>query len=140
VEDGGKSSNGTFSADTGSTDGEGLSPLQIGGIVGLAVGAVGIGGGAFFLVQGLGDESDSDKLFKACDPGCTSAQSGEIGTLDDDAAKAKTLSAVAFGAGAAALITGTVLLVLDGPSEEPTVARTIWPWVGHKSVGLSGSF
>jgi hypothetical protein len=117
----------------------------------LGLGAAGL---VFGIVNTLSasrtqDEADSKFVEFGCDidpagrgpSDCTADQIGEIGSLDDDVASAKTLSVVGYAVGAVGIGAGVALLVLamdddDSASNEPRLT----PWVGLNAVGLSGTF
>jgi hypothetical protein len=127
--------------DQGSSDpGKGL---RIGGYVALGVGVVGLGVGTVFLINGLGKKGDADDAFDACNSGaggCSTTEERNVNDLEDDAASAKTISAVGYGVGVAGVGTGIVLLVLAGNKSAHSTQARITPWVGWQSAGVSGTF
>jgi hypothetical protein len=117
--------------------------LRIGGYVALGVGVVGLGVGTVFLINGLGKKGDADDAFDACNSGaggCNTTEERNVNDLEDDAASAKTLSAVGYGVGVAGVGTGIVLLVLAGNKSAENTQASITPWVGWQSAGVSGTF
>ncbi|MDX2050998.1 MAG: hypothetical protein SFV15_01315 [Polyangiaceae bacterium] len=134
--------------DTGTTPkGGGTSSLRIGSYVAFGVGAVGLGVGTFFLLDGSGKTSDSNKLFDDNQCGaspkgaaCNSDVQQQITSLDSDAASAKTLGAVGIVAGVLGVGAGVTLFVLSSESDSGSSARTVAPYVGFNSVGVTGTF
>lgn len=120
------------------------SSLRVGGYVGLGVGAVGVGLGTVFLLSANSKQKDADAAYEACGgKSCPSADRGKIDSLDSDAATNKTLALTSFVVGGVGLATGVTLLVLSGNHKsEPTAQRAprLQPWVGYRSLGLSGTF
>lgn len=108
--------------------------------VAFGVGAVGLAVGTVFLFVNRGDRDDADAL---CANGrCPSSRRGEIEDLDDSADRAKTFSMIGYGVGAAGVIAGAVLLVLNrsSSSEGKTTGVTVTPWMTASSGGLAGRF
>lgn len=94
----------------GGSDGSGL--MTAGFIVG-GVGVVGIGLGAIFGLSASGTASDAEEDPALCpDKQCTTAGLDEI----DSAKSSATISTIAFGVGAAALVGGAVLVILGATS------------------------
>ena len=121
------------------------SALRIGGYVGLGVGALGVGLGTVFLLSASSKQKDADAAFDACaGKACSQADRANIDALDSDAASGKTLALTSFVVGGLSLATGVTLLVLGGKpkSSEPTaqLAPRVQPWIGYRSLGLSGTF
>jgi hypothetical protein len=120
------------------------SGLRAGGYVALGVGVVGVGLGTVFLLSAHSKQKDADAAFDACGgKSCSGADRAGVDSLDSKVATSKTLSLTSFIVGGAALATGATLLVLSGKQKsEPTaqVAPRLQPWVGYRSLGLSGTF
>ena len=117
--------------------------MRIGAYVAIGVGVVGAGLGTLFLLQGSSAQSDADSDFDACNPTrCTQQQHDDIVALDEDAASAKTLSAVSFGLGGAALATGAILLVLTSSksAEVGPEQASVTPFFGINAAGVRGRF
>lgn len=116
--------------------------LRIGSYVAFGVGAVGLGLGTYFLLDGLSTADDSTKMFDACDPGCNKAEEAEIRKLDDDADSGKNLGTGGLVVGGLGVAAGLVLLVLSNESPEDAASSQprITPWVGYNWLGVSGSF
>jgi hypothetical protein len=106
--------------------------------IALGVGAVGLGAGTFFMLQNRSKRGDADAL--CGDARCPSAKRSEIEALDSDADSAATLSWIGYGVGAAGVIAGAALLVMNRSSSSKTGATTIHPWVGAGSAGVAGKF
>jgi hypothetical protein len=112
--------------------------LRIGGGVALGLGAVGLGAGFTF---GAIAKSKADSAKKVCNAGTCSTQQG----VDDmrSASSAANVSTALVVVGAAAAVTGTVLLIVAPRSgARPAAALTISPSFGPTQVGLtlSGAF
>lgn len=122
----------------------GNSAMRIGGYVALGVGVVGVGLGTVFLVSANSKQKDADAAFAACGgKSCPGVDRAKVDDLDSSAATSKTLSLTSFIVGGAGLATGVGLLVLSGQHKsEPSAQRSprVQPWVGYRSVGLSGTF
>src|SRR5207244_531978 len=83
----------------------GGSQRAVGFVVG-GVGLVGIGVGTVFGLQAISKSHDANGL-------CPSSPCGDHAgvTLNDDAKRAATISTIAVGVGAAAVVAGVVLIV-----------------------------
>ncbi|MEZ4371736.1 MAG: hypothetical protein R3B07_12965 [Polyangiaceae bacterium] len=126
-------------ADEGSSDGSGQRTAGI--IVG-GLGLAGIAIGSVFGLQAISKNSDAEKF---CPRGskCDSQQGVD---LTDDAKSAATVSNIAFGVGAAALIGGLVLYFTapDKP-EKARLERSRWALApvfggGTTGFGFTGAF
>ncbi|MFO8071586.1 MAG: tetratricopeptide repeat protein [Polyangia bacterium] len=113
------------------------SPLVIGGWVALGVGAGALigGGSTGGMVLSLDDE-----LAEKCDGEvCTSAKSDDVDKLDNLALTTDVL----IGVGAAAAITGVVLLIIGyGDEEHPASEVAVTPLLGPgvAGAGIQGRF
>lgn len=120
------------------------SGLRVGGYVALGVGVVGVGLGTVFLLSANSKQKDADDAFDACGgKSCSGPERANIDSLDSSAATSKTLALTSFIVGGAGLATGVTLLVLSGSHKsEPTAQLTprVQPWIGYRSLGLSGTF
>lgn len=120
------------------------SSLRIGGYIGLGVGVVGVGLGTAFLLSANSKQKDADSAFAACGgKACSGPDRVKVDDLDSSAATSKTLALTSFVVGGVGLATGVTLLVLSGKqTSEPTarLAPRVQPWIGYRSVGLSGTF
>jgi hypothetical protein len=117
--------------------------MRIGSYVAFGVGAVGLGVGTVFLINGMGKKSDADDAFAACNAhsnGCTTAEESNVNGLEDDAASAKTISLIGYIGGAVGIGTGITLLVLSNKASADSTQAHITPWVGWQSAGVSGTF
>jgi len=118
--------------------------LRVGGYVGLGVGVVGVGLGTAFLLSANSKQKDADAAFDACGgKACPPPDRVKVDSLDSDAATGKTLALTSFIVGGVGVATGVTLLVLSGQHKsEPTaqLAPRVQPWLGYRSVGLSGTF
>jgi hypothetical protein len=120
------------------------SALRVGGYVGLGVGVVGVGLGTVFLLSANSKQKDADAAFTACGgKSCPGPERTKVDSLDSDAATSKSMAVTSFVVGGVGLATGVTLLILSGKHRsEPTAqqAPRLQPWVGYRSVGLSGTF
>lgn len=120
--------------------------MKIAGYSLLGLGAVGAGVGAFFIIKGSSELDDSNKKFESF-PGCalSTCTEDEQATIDeidelDKSGTRKLNTGVAFAAvGGAALVTGTVLLLI-APKAGRDQSAKLRPWFGPRAVGLTGSF
>jgi hypothetical protein len=118
--------------------------------VSFGVGALGLGTGIIFALQRSSKLDDGDKKYVqwqdecGSDPSCRTDLQGQISDLDDQAGTAGALSAVGFVFGGLGVAAGVTLLVLSSTeSDGPAAARTeptVTPWIGYKSVGVTGRF
>jgi hypothetical protein len=92
-----------------------------------------------FLFKNRGDRDDADAI---CVNGrCPSARKSEIQDLDSSADKAQTFSLIGYGVGAAGIIAGAVLLIVNrGASSETKTGISVTPWVTANSGGFAGRF
>jgi len=120
------------------------SAMRVGGYVGIGVGVVGVGLGTAFLLSANSKQKDADAAFEACGgKSCPPGDRAKVDSLDSDAASGKTLALTSFIVGGVGLATGVTLLVLSGSHKsEPTAQLTprVQPWIGYRSLGLSGTF
>jgi hypothetical protein len=120
--------------------------LRVPAYISLGVGAVGLGVGTFMLIKSGSTRSDADGLFETCNPRiCNNNEKNEINSLDDDADSQHNLGVAGLVIGGIGVAAGVTLLVMSGssssseklPSQETAAVR---PWVGWRSVGLTGRF
>jgi hypothetical protein len=128
----------TAPPDGKSTPGGGSDGLRIGSYVAFGVGAVGLGVGTVFLLQGSSKSDEADKKFAAFKRG--NATQDQVNALDDEADSSNNLGTVGLVVGGAGVATGIVLYLLSGDSQEQAHAPGVTPWVGLGSAGLSGRF
>jgi hypothetical protein len=103
----------------------------------LGLGGVGIAVGAVTGSMALGKKNGLD----CPENRCSGAEADEL----DSANTLATVSTIGFGVGLAAATVGVVLLVTSGgKSEAPSAAKAsgvrLTPYVGPKSVGVTGTF
>jgi hypothetical protein len=110
----------------GGSDGSGQRAV---GLVLGGLGVVGIGVGAAFGVQAISKDSDADGFCDDDDPSRCQQEGVDLG---DQAATAATLSTIAFGVGAAALVAGAVVFFTAPKSgaSGPRKGRAAGPTVG----------
>lgn len=119
------------------------APNRTAAYVVLGVGVVGVGLGSVFGLSALSQKND---LAKACpNNSCTTKQQSDL----DAAKRAGTISTVAFGVGAAALVVGGVLF-FTAPRSQTTAAApakasspprfAARPYFDVTSAGVVGSF
>jgi hypothetical protein len=124
-----------------SDEGSPGSGMKIGGYVALGVGVVGVGLGTVFLIAANNKQKQGDDAFQACGgKACPVADRGTVNGFDSDAASGKTLALTSFIVGGAGLATGITLLVLGSKNKSPETAAHVEPFVGYRSLGLSGCF
>lgn len=141
---GGSAQDTTTPKDEGSSHGF-FTPLRG---VGIGVGVLGIAGvavGAVFLANGASASSESDKRFAACKMAGTCAgedtpEAQAIAAIDADAARSKTIGAVALIGGGVALGAGVALIFLGKPQARPASQATVTPWFSGNAVGVRGVF
>lgn len=107
---------------------EGLSGVQVSGLVLGAVGLVGIGIGTGF---GLSAMADADTANQYCEGDLCTAQEGVDAA--ESASTAATVSTIGFTAGASLLVAGVMLAAFGGssdPEEGDSVALQVQPVVG----------
>lgn len=121
--------------------------LRTASYVAWGVGAVGVGLGTWFMLDGFDKRSHADDVFAECSaqvPGCPvgAPLHDSAVTAQDDEGSAFTRSLVSYVAGGAFIATGVVLFVVSSPDDErrPSDEARIVPWVSPTSVGLSGRF
>jgi hypothetical protein len=130
--------------DTDPASGGGSNGLRVASFALMGVGVAGLAVGTVFMIQGGGTQSDADELAKQLcpTPACDPANVAAIEKKDSDAASQKTIGVIGLAAGGALAATGVVLFVLSG-NEEAESARLrpgITPYVGFRSVGVTGRF
>jgi len=140
--DGGKGADG---AGTGKdTGGGGSNGMKIGAYAALGVGVVGLGLGTVFALSAKSKRDDADALCNLPGGKCPDNKKSEIDSLDKDADSASTLSIVGFVAGGLGVATGVTLLILSSSSKSGSgkleKAPRVTPWVGYRSLGVTGTF
>ena len=129
--------NGAPATDTG-TDSS-AKKLRIPAYVALGVGVVGVGVGTVFMLQGKSKRNKADAV---CPNGnCPTSARDQIGGFDNDANSAEKVGTVGFIVGGVGIGAGVALLVMSmkkdsGHAEQ----RSLTPWVGLNSAGVSGRF
>ena len=103
-----------------------IAPLVLGGI-----GIVGLGVGSYFGIKAMSDADDANEL---CPDGKCTSQRGE--DLMDDARTSATVSNIAFGVGAAALVTG-VVLYFAAPDANETADEGLVPLAVDRGAGFA---
>lgn len=147
AENTGKASAG-FAADsepepTSSSKGPGL---RIAAISGMALGAVGVGVGTFFLVKSSSSQKHADQLYDDCIKADNCDQPGigdEVTSADNKANSERTAGVVTTIIGGAFLVTGVTLLIVDlSGSSSHAEARgpRVQPVLGLNFAGISGRF
>jgi serine/threonine-protein kinase len=109
---------------------DGSTQRTIGLIIGGA-GLVGVGIGAVFGLRAISKNDEAEELCSG-----SSCSDPEGVALTDEARDAATISNIAFGLGAAALV-GGVALYFTAPSAEPQHAWRVAPLVGTRGGGVS---
>lgn len=128
--------------------------LEIGGWAALGVGVAGLAAGTAFGLRAKSKRSDADGVCRAGYNGVPNApQAGrtdlcdvsdrkKIDRLDNQADSASTLAVVGFAVGGVGIVTGVTLLVLGYTSggDDAASERSVRPWVGWRSAGITGRF
>jgi hypothetical protein len=135
-------------ADSGSSNsgGGGSNGLRIGSYVALGVGVVGLGVGTVFMIQSSSKRGEADDLCNAPGGGCPVESQDEIKKLDDDADSAGAIGTTGLIVGGVGVAAGVVMFILSsGGSDKNAKAPStqqghVVPWIGPRSVGLSGTF
>ncbi len=119
---------------------QGTNGLRIGSYVAFGVGVVGLVGGTVFSFSAKSKRDDASALCNVPpDNHCPGGADGDkVRKLDSDADSARTLSIVGFVVGGVGIATGVTLFVLS--NNKKSTARTVTPWVGLGSAGVSGRF
>jgi hypothetical protein len=110
----------------------GLTGMQIGGIVVGGVGVVGIAVGSVFGLKAMGKNNDSNS--SGCDGAvCTNADALQA---RNDARSAAAVSTVAFVAGGVLAATGVTLFVIGKPKRSEQTSVSVVPSVGANQWGF----
>jgi len=126
--------------------GSARSAMRIGGYVGLGVGVLGVGLGTVFVLSANSKQKDADAAFAACGgKSCSGEERKHVDSLDGEVATSKSLALTSFIVGGVGVATGVTLLVLSGkqraePSAHVAPAPRVVPWIGYRSLGVSGTF
>ena len=125
----------------------GSPALRTASYVAWGLGAVGVGLGTWFMLDGFDKRSHADDVFADCTaqvPGCPDQAPlhDAAVTAQDEEGSAFTRSLVSYVAGGAFIATGVILFVVSSPDDDrrPSDEALIVPWVSPTSVGLSGRF
>ncbi len=108
--------------------------LRWGGVAAIGIGAVGLGLGVKFALDGRSAEDD---LAKACAVSCTSAQA--LG-IESDGHAANTKTVVFSAIGGAAVIGGVIMLVLSRGGSSETARVSITPTAGGATAAYGFAF
>ena len=121
--------------------------LRTASYVAWGLGAVGVGLGTWFMLDGFDKRSHADELFAECTaqvPRCpeNAPLREPAEAAQDEEGAAFTRSLVSYIAGGAFIATGVVLFVVSSPGDErpPSDEATIMPWVSPTGLGVSGRF
>jgi hypothetical protein len=132
--------------DLGVDSSPGSPALRVTAYVALGLGAVGVGLGTYFLLDGYDKRDKADGLFADCEaqvPGCAPGAPlrGDAQDAEDAESSAFQRSMLTFAAGGALAATGVVLLLVSSGSDEgPARDAALTPWIGPDWVGVSGRF
>jgi hypothetical protein len=112
--------------------------LAVAGWVVVGVGVVGLVAGTVFVVKNHAERNDASAL---CEPsGCPESKRAQISSFDSEADSASALSWVSYGAGAAGLVTGAVLLWANHGRPAPAQSGQVIPWFGRRATGVRVTF
>jgi hypothetical protein len=105
----------------------------------IGIGAAGIVAGTVLVITNRQNRSQADALCNSS--GCPQSKRSQIDSLDNTANTEGTLSWVAYGVGAAGIVTGAVLLLVGGGKSPPSTQTAGWhPWIGDRSAGVTLRF
>lgn len=124
------------------------SGLRIASYAAFGVGIVGLAGGTFLALSAQSKADEAEDLcggpLSACALDEGSPDADEVVKLNDDSGSLKTLSLVGFGVGAAGVVAGVTLFVFSSSSGKSAASYektpSLTPWVGVRSVGVTGRF
>ena len=121
--------------------------LRTASYVAWGLGAVGVGLGTWFMLDGFDKRQHADDLFSDCSAQAPDCPPGTPLRADAEAAEeaegaAFTRSIVSYVAGGAFIATGVILFVVSAHDGElsPDGDVALVPWVSPTGVGLSGRF
>jgi hypothetical protein len=105
----------------------------------IGIGAAGVIAGTVLVFGNRQNRSQADALCNS--GGCPVSKRSQIDSLDNTANTEGTLSWVAYGVGAAGIVTGAVLLLVGGGKSAPSPQTAGWhPWIGDRSAGVTLRF
>lgn len=116
--------------------------LRLPGYLLLGAGGVGLALGGFFAWQHFDYDGQADDAY-ACNQTqrCTADDIEKVRSLEDSASSAGLRAVIVTSVGGAALVTGTVLLLLSSHDQAGERSQaTLTPWLGYRAVGVSGRF
>jgi tetratricopeptide (TPR) repeat protein len=118
------------------------SALNIPAYTALAVGAVGLGVGTFFIIKKSGKASDAQSEADSCEEShsCDQGEVDHIVTLDDEAASAGTLSFISYGVGVVGVGVGVALLLMGKDDAGHGKTAPVSLWASDHQVGVAGRF
>jgi len=125
---------------------QGSPGLRTASYVAWGIGAVGVGLGTWFLLDGIDKRAQADEVFEECSaelPNCPPNAPLYQDAKNAEAAEgsAFTRSLVSYVAGGAFIATGVILFIVSGPGAEGSSDEAaLVPWVSPTGVGVSGRF
>jgi len=127
--------------------GRGVSALRVASYVSLAIGAVGLGVGGYYMYQAKKTDDQAGVLFDKCN---ALSPSGECGPLraeyeakNSDAGSQRTIGTATLIGGGVGVVAGVIFLLLDAGGSERSAAGSsprVTPVLGFRSVGVVGTF
>lgn len=117
--------------------------LRVAGWISVAIGVAGLGAGTYFVVDSQGNRDAASALCTLPNNLCPPAQRSTIEAHDSAAKTSAILAWVGYGVGGAAVVVGSVMLLLSRGRSEPAAAPktgAVQPWFGPGSAGVSGTF
>jgi len=123
----------------------GNSGLRAASYVAWGLGAVGVGLGTWFLLDGFDKRTHADEVFANCTaatPGCPDGAPlhDAAVTAQDEEGAAFTRSLVGYAAGGAFIATGVILFIVSSPGDARPSEAALVPWVSPTGLGVSGRF
>ncbi|MEY4546523.1 MAG: hypothetical protein RL685_2718 [Pseudomonadota bacterium] len=115
---------------------------RVGGYVALGMGGMGVGLGTWFLLRAYERRREGRSAFETCiaiPEAAPTCPRSEQKTAEEH--KERLRAGLSFGAAAALLTTGMLLLVYAGPSSaKPAEELGLLPWVTPDQLGVTGRF
>jgi hypothetical protein len=118
----------------------GMSPWTIGGFVGLAVGAAGIGMGTYFVLDAASLRDKADGLCTLANGGCPEDKRDQVDSYDSDADASNRLAIVGYVVGGVGVVGGIAALMIGANDDSAPAEAGVRPYFGPATLGLTGRF